>query len=107
MLDPQLKRGMIDACVLSVLCRGESHGYKIIKELSPCIEVSESTLYPILRRLETGGMLNVHSVEYNGRLRKMYSITLRGKVHLQEFLDSRDEVIGIYDFVRRQSDDQT
>ena len=106
MLDPQLKRGMMDACVLSVLCRGESHGYKIIKDLSQCIEVSESTLYPILRRLETGGMLNVHSLEYNGRLRKIYSVTEKGRAHVQEFLDSRDEVLEIYDFVRRQRDDE-
>lgn len=105
MLDPQMKHGMLDACVLSVLCRGESHGYKIIKDLSPCMEVSESTLYPILRRLETAGMLNVRSVEYNGRLRKMYSITYLGRAHLDEFLSSRDEVANIYEFVRRQRDE--
>lgn len=105
MLDPQMKRGMIDACVLSVLCRGESHGYKIIKDLSACMEVSESTLYPVLRRLETAGMLNVHSVEYNGRLRKMYSITYLGKAHLDEFLANEDEILGIYKFVRRQRDE--
>lgn len=105
MLDPQMKRGMIDACVLSVLCRGESHGYKIIKDLSQCMEVSESTLYPVLRRLETAGMLNVHSVEHNGRLRKMYSITYLGRAHLDEFLANEDEVLGIYKFVRRQRDE--
>lgn len=105
MLDPQMKRGMIDACVLSVLCRGESHGYKIIKDLSQCMEVSESTLYPVLRRLETAGMLKVHSVEYNGRLRKMYSITYLGRAHLEEFLANEDEVLGIYKFVRRQRDE--
>lgn len=105
MLDPQMKRGMIDACVLSVLCRGESHGYKIIKDLSACMEVSESTLYPVLRRLETAGMLNVHSVEYNGRLRKMYSITYLGRAHLDEFLANEDEILGIYKFVRRQRDE--
>ncbi|MDO4815765.1 MAG: PadR family transcriptional regulator [Bacillota bacterium] len=104
-MDPQMKRGMIDACVLSVLCRGESHGYKIIKDLSACMEVSESTLYPVLRRLETAGMLNVHSVEYNGRLRKMYSITYLGKAHLDEFLANEDEILGIYKFVRRQRDE--
>ena len=105
MLDPQMKRGMIDACVLSVLCRGESHGYKIIKDLSQCMEVSESTLYPVLRRLETAGMLKVHSVEHNGRLRKMYSITYLGRAHLEEFLANEDEVLGIYKFVRRQRDE--
>ena len=106
MLDTQLKRGMIDACVLGVLCRGESHGYKIIKDISPCMEVSESTLYPILRRLEAQGMLTERSVEHNGRLRKMYSVTLLGRAHLSEFLSSEDEVRGIYEFVRRQSEDE-
>ena len=78
MIDPQLKRGLLDSCVLGVLCRGESHGYKIVKDLSACIDISESTLYPILRRLETDGCLTVRSVEHNGRLRKLYTITERG-----------------------------
>ena len=53
MIDPQLKRGLLDICVLSLLRRGDSYGYQIIKDLSGCIEISESTLYPILRRLES------------------------------------------------------
>ena len=106
MLDPQLKRGMIEACVLSVLCAGESHGYKIIKDISPCMEISESTLYPVLRRLDAQVMLSEHSVEHNGRLRKMYSITLMGRAHLQEFLSSEDEVRGIYEFVRRFAENE-
>jgi len=105
MLDPQMKRGMLDACVLSVLCGGESHGYKIIKDLSEHMEISESTLYPILRRLEAAGMVNVHSVEHNGRLRKMYALTYLGRAHIDEFLASRDEVAEIYEFVRRQRDE--
>lgn len=105
MIDAQLKRGLLDACVLGVLCRGESHGYKIIKELSPCIDVSESTLYPILRRLETAGCLSVRSVAHNGRLRKLYTITAPGRRRLEEFLGSRDQVLAIYDFVRRQRDE--
>ena len=105
MLDPQLKRGMLDACVLSVLCRGETHGYNLIKELAPCMEISESTLYPILRRLENAGMLTVRSVEYRGRLRKIYAVTEAGRQQLDDFLESREEVLGIYEFVRRQRDE--
>ena len=105
MLDPQLKRGMLDACVLSVLCRGETHGYNLIKELAPCMEISESTLYPILRRLENAGMLTVHSVEYHGRLRKIYAVTDPGRQQLDDFLESREEVLGIYEFIRRQRDE--
>ena len=70
MIDPQLKRGLLDVCVLSLLRRGDSYGYQIIKDLSGCIEISESTLYPILRRLESGGCLTVYTVEHCGRLRK-------------------------------------
>lgn len=75
MIDPQLKRGLLDICVLSLLRRGDSYGYQIIKDLSGCIEISESTLYPILRRLEAGGSLTVYSVEHSGRLRKFYRVT--------------------------------
>lgn len=106
MLDPQLKRGMLDACVLAVLCRGESYGYKIIKDLSEKLTVSESTLYPILRRLENAEMLSEHSVEHKGRLRKIYSITTRGEAHLDDFLASREEVISLYDFAGRLRNDE-
>ena len=67
MLDPQMKRGLLEACVLSALARGDSYGYKIVKDLSVCVQVSESTLYPILRRLESAGALTVYSVEHNSR----------------------------------------
>lgn len=69
MIDPQLKRGLLEVCVLAVLRREDSYGYQIIKDLSSCIEISESTLYPILRRLEAAGCLSVYSVEHSGRLR--------------------------------------
>ena len=106
MIDPQQKCGLLDSCVLGVLYRGESHGYQIVKDLLSCIDISESTLYPILRRLETDGCLTVRSVEHNGRLRKLYTITERGLRRLDSFLSSEEEVIGIYDFVRRQRNDK-
>ena len=106
MLDPQLKRGLLDHCVLAALCRGDSYGYQIIKDLSGSVALSESTLYPILRRLEQGGALSSYSVEHNGRLRKLYTITERGLRRLDSFLSSEEEVIGIYDFVRRQRNDK-
>ena len=106
MIDPQQKRGLLDSCVLGVLCRGESPGYQIVKDLLSCIDISESTLDPILRRLETDGCLTVRSVEHNGRLRKLYTITERGLRRLDSFLSSEEEVIGIYDFVRRQRNDK-
>ncbi len=99
-IDVQMRRGLLDVCVLSVLSRGDSYGYKIIKDISVCIKVSESTLYPILRRLETGGRLIVYPVEHNGRLRKMYSITEAGKQQIDEFLESWREINAVYEFIR-------
>ncbi len=103
MIDPQLKRGLLDACVLSVLRRGDSYGYQIIKDLSGCIELSESTLYPILRRLESAGSLTVYSVEYNGRLRKFYHLTEQGLRRSEEFLSGWAELERIYEFIKECS----
>ncbi len=81
-MDPQLKRGMLEACALAVLARGDSYGYQMVRDVGAHVEVSESTLYPILRRLEAGGYLRVYSREHNGRLRKYYGITEEGRAHL-------------------------
>ena len=99
MIDTQLKRGLLEISVLSVLSKGGSHGYQIIKDLSPYIEISESTLYPILRRLESAGCLAAHSVAHNGRLRKIYDITPEGNVRIGEFLENWREVIKVYNFI--------
>lgn len=99
MLDPQMKRGLLETCILSVLCRGDSYGYQMIKDLSSCIEVSESTLYPILRRLENSGCLTVYSVIHNGRLRKFYRITKVGKQQISDFLNNWGEIESMYRFI--------
>lgn len=83
-MDAQLKRGLLDACVLTVLNRGESYGYRLSRDVGEIIEVSESTLYPILRRLENGGLVTVRSAEHNGRLRRYYQITDTGRARLRE-----------------------
>ena len=87
-------------CVLSVLRRGDSYGYRIIRELSGSIAVSESTLYPILRRLEAGGLLTDYSVEHNGRLRKFYRVTDAGRAMLEEFIENLQEMIDILEFIK-------
>ena len=84
-MDNQLKRGLLDVCVLAAIRDGESYGYRIIKEMKPYLEMSESTLYTILKRLEGAGMLTVRTAEHDGRLRKYYRITDRGRVRLAEF----------------------
>ena len=77
-MDIQLKRGLLDLCVLAAIKDEASYGYNIIKCIKPYVDISESTLYPILRRLESGNLLTVESSEYNGRLRKYYHITEQG-----------------------------
>lgn len=100
MVDSQLKRGILDVCVLSLLRRGDSYGYQIIKDLAGYVSLSESTLYPILRRLEMQGSLTVYSVAHNGRLRKMYHLTDVGKKQMREFLMDWTEIQRIYDFIK-------
>lgn len=85
-MDVQLRRGVLDACVLAVLLRGESYGYRLVRDVSEIIEISESTLYPILKRLEAGRFVTVRSVEHNGRLRKYYQITEAGRGRVLAFL---------------------
>jgi PadR family transcriptional regulator PadR len=101
-MDAQLKRGLLDVCVLSAIKNEDSYGYKIIKDLSPYIALSESTLYTILRRLELAKMLTVKNVEHNGRLRKYYHITKAGLGRIEDFKEEWREVMSIYKFVMKE-----
>lgn len=98
-MDIQLKRGLLDVCVLAAIKNEESYGYKIIKDMKPYIEMSESTLYTILKRLELSKMLTVRTVEYGGRLRKYYQITRAGLGRIEDFKNEWREVMAIYQFV--------
>ena len=100
-MDAQLKKGLLEVCVLSAIEKEESYGYKIISDLAPYIVISESTLYPILRRLEQSGAVTTHSVEFNGRLRRYFSITPIGKAKLKDFIDSLPEFDRIRKFIMR------
>jgi len=101
-MDIQLKRGLLDVCVLAAIKSEDSYGYRIIKDLKPYIRLSESTLYTILKRLEGAGMLTVRSAEHDGRLRKYYHITDNGVRRIEEFKDEWKEVISIYQFVIKE-----
>ena len=101
-MDIQLKRGLLDVCVLAAIKGEDSYGYQIIKDIKPFIEISESTLYPILRRLEAAECLTVRAMEHNGRLRKYYSITDAGSKRLEEFTEEWKEIMSIYQFVVRE-----
>ena len=100
MINSQLKKGLLDVCVLSVLNRESSYGYKILKDLTGYVDLSESTLYPVLRRLESNGHVISHSVEHNGRLRKMYSVTPSGKALIYEFLEEWKEIEKIHRYIK-------
>lgn len=103
-MDMQMKRGLLDVCVLAAIKNTESYGYKIIKDMKPYVELSESTLYTILKRLETGGLLTVHTAEHGGRLRKYYHITDAGCKRIADFKDEWDELLSIYRFVTKEEE---
>ncbi|MGM9606682.1 MAG: PadR family transcriptional regulator [Oscillospiraceae bacterium] len=100
-MDVQLKRGLLEVCVLAAIKQEDSYGYQIIKDMKPYVDISESTLYPILRRLEAAELLTVRSVEHNGRLRKYYHITPAGLDRIAAFTEEWKEIMSIYQFVVR------
>ena len=103
-MDAQLKRGLLDACVLAILARGESYGYRISQDAEQVMAVSESTLYPILRRMEQQGHLDTRQQEHNGRLRKYYRITPNGETRLQTFKAEWREVKKMVDYITGEDD---
>ena len=103
-MDIQLKRGLLDVCVLAAIKNEDSYGYNIIKDMKPYIELSESTLYTILKRLETAEMLTVRTAEHGGRLRKYYRITAAGIKRIEEFKEEWKEILSIYRFVTKEDE---
>lgn len=104
-MDIQLKRGILDICVLRAIKNEDSYGYKIIKDVKPYIEMTESTLYTILKRLETNNLLTVYTSEHNGRLRKYYHITSDGLTRLVDFKNEWRELMEIYKFITKGDDE--
>lgn len=101
-MDIQLKRGLLEVCVLAAIKDADSYGYQIIKDMKPYVEISESTLYPILRRLEAAELLTVRSIEHSGRLRKYYHITPAGLERIEAFREEWKEILRIYQFITRE-----
>ncbi len=101
-MDIQLKRGLLDVCVLAAIKDEDSYGYQIIKDMKPYVDISESTLYPILRRLEANKLLTVRTAEHNGRLRKYYSITTLGLARIETFKEEWAELLSIYRFIAKE-----
>ena len=104
-MDVQMKRGMLDVCVLAAIQSEDSYGYQIIKDVKPCVELSESTLYTILKRLEAGGALTVYSAEHGGRLRKYYHITPLGLKRIEEFKEEWKGIMTIYRFITGEGEE--
>lgn len=98
-MDAQLKKGLLDVCVLVALKERDSYGYQIIKDVSPIVEISESTLYPILKRLEAGGFVITYSMEHNSRLRKYYRLTDQGRQRIRDFLVEWQDVMRAYRYI--------
>lgn len=103
-MDTQLKRGLLEVCVLAAIKNEDSYGYKIIKDMKPYLVLSESTLYTILKRLEAADMLRVRTAEHGGRLRKYYQITGEGRKRIADFKEEWKEILSIYRFVTKEDD---
>lgn len=103
-MDIQLKRGLLDVCVLAAIKDEDSYGYRIKKDMKPYVELSDSTLYTILKRLEGAAMLTVRTAEHDGRLRKYYRITAAGLKRIEEFKQEWQEIMAIYRFVAKEED---
>ena len=106
-MDTQRKKGILDVCVLAVLKNKPSYGYELIGAVSQCIPISESTLYPILKRLESSGCLSTYKQEHNGRIRKYYQITDAGLVRIKDFLTEWGEIKQIYAFIKNMSREES
>ncbi len=101
-MDTQLKRGLLEVSVLKTLSKSDSYGYQIIKDLSDIITISESTLYPILKRLETNEMVEVYSIEHNGRLRKYFKITPKGHEKIDQFIIEWESVMNVFRYIKEE-----
>lgn len=103
-MDAQIRKGLLEFCVLAALREGDSYGYQMMKDISGHVAMSESTLYPILRRLEMGGKVEAYAVEHNGRLRKYFHMTDKGRGHLDSFVEEREEIMRLLDYIGGPAD---
>ncbi len=81
----QLGSALLDACVLAVLNREDAYGYVLTQSIKQVMDISESTLYPVLRRLQKEELLTTYDQPYSGRLRRYYAITPSGREKLLEY----------------------
>lgn len=90
---------LIEYLILTIVDTQDSYGYEISQTIKMVADIKESTLYPILKKLEKTGFVTTYTQEYQGRKRKYYSITESGKEQMQylnkEWLSYRDTIDGI------------
>ena len=90
----QFKKGVLELCVLSLLKTDDRYGYELVAEISKCIEISEGTIYPLLRRLKNEGYVETYLEESNeGPPRKYYKLTEKGEQTRDNFLEEWNEFI--------------
>ncbi len=82
----QIPSALLEACVLAVLAKEEAYGYSLTQSIKETLDVSESTLYPVLRRLENDGLLSTYDQPKSGRIRRYYKLTQAGKENYQASL---------------------
>ncbi|MBN2504192.1 MAG: PadR family transcriptional regulator [Bacilli bacterium] len=100
-MDTQLKKGFLELLVLAALKYEDSYGYKIIQDLSQVVDIAESTMYPILKRLVQQKLVRTYNTEFNSRIRKYYSITETGAKRLNESQNEFRQLKKIYDYILR------
>lgn len=100
-MNTQLKKGFLEYCILATLNQGDSYGYQIIKDIGEVISIAESTLYPILKRLEKKELITSQNQIYNNRVRRYYHITPEGIVNIKEFLTEQETVDNLFQFIKR------
>ncbi|CAM3255317.1 PadR family transcriptional regulator [Streptobacillus felis] len=83
----QISSDILDFCVLSCLCKEDLYGYILTQKVQEKIKISESTLYPVLRRLQKKEFLETYDSSFQGRNRRYYKITEMGKEELIKFID--------------------
>ena len=87
----QLGAPLLDACVMAALVDGDAYGYVLTKKVQDVIDISESTLYPVLRRLQKDGLLTTYDVPDSGRNRRFYSLTDTGREKLDDYVSEWKE----------------
>jgi len=106
-MNVQLKKGVLELCVLSLVTRKDYYGYELVNEISKNIQISDGTIYPILRRLTQDGYFVTYLQEsQEGPPRKYYKITDEGKDHIKEFLNDWQQVMKIYYFIKGEEIDE-